>query len=137
MEIDISELRSLRAGHRGDLQVGVLPFEVRKYLRISRDRVVLSTQSIRHILTGHGDHISVDNLLLLPSILEQGMWIADRPLAFAVVWQAGENDPRYKVALKTTADHSRTYVRSFHRMKARQTRSVLRRGDLVREHWVK
>ncbi|WP_281840392.1 hypothetical protein [Sinisalibacter aestuarii] len=137
MEIQLGDLRTLRAGHRGDLQVGVLPFEVKKYSRVSRDTVVLSTQSVRHILAQHGDHIALETLLLLPSVLQQGLWISDRKMAFVVVYQDDVSGVRYKVALKMTADQSRSYVRTMHKMQHRQTRSVLKRGDLVRRHWMR
>ncbi len=63
-----AHLVELLAGRRPELEVGTLPHEVRIYLGCSRDTIFLSDQSILHIVRKHGDHISNQELKLLPKI---------------------------------------------------------------------
>ncbi|WP_159089153.1 hypothetical protein [Tateyamaria sp. Alg231-49] len=135
MEFTLDELIDLLAGRRGDLQVGVIPLEVRQHFGCSREEVFLSSESARHIIDEHGDHIGKNELLRIPEILTKGMWVADRKLACSVSFQTETPAIRLLAAIKITRNHSRMYVSTLHRAKKRQTKSKLKRGQLLRPHW--
>ena len=132
---EISDLKALRMGSRGELQVGVFPFEARKHLQTSREPIFLSTTSMRHILDAHGDHVTLELLLMLPKVLQWGMWVADRPTAFAVIYTREEDGQKFKAAVKITNDRRRGYLSSFHKVAPRKAKSILKRGNLIRPHW--
>lgn len=135
VEVSDSELVELISGKRPELQVAVLPHEAREHFRCSRDTVYLSYQSARHIIMKHGDSISNTELKLLPRILFQGVWLADkdRPTHAVVSCEVGSR--RLKAVVKVTEDRRRTYVKTLHLTAPRQTRSMFRRGNLLRPAW--
>lgn len=129
-----ADLLELAAERRPELQVGTVPYEVRKYLGCSRDTAFLSSESIKHIMLRHGDHICNEHLRLLPQILFQGLWLGDERTTHAIV-TCQVSEIRYKAVVKVTRDRSRTYVKTLHRLAKRQTRSLMNRAKVLREAW--
>lgn len=84
-EIDQVEILELAAGRGLELEVGTLPHEVRLYRGCARDTVFLSQDSMRHIIQKHGDHIGLEDLKLLPTILFAGFWLSDSRSTHAIV----------------------------------------------------
>lgn len=134
IEINDSDLVELLAGRRPELEVATLPHEVRIYLGCSRDTVFLSRESAKHILMKHGDHISNEELKLLPMLLFQGLWLADDRPTHAVL-SCEYKEIRYKSVIKVTKDRRRTYVKTLHRTAPRQTKVLMRKGTVLREAW--
>jgi hypothetical protein len=134
IEIQDSDLVELLAGKRPELEVGMLPFEVRQNFGCSRETVFLSDESIRHIVQKHGDHIGNHELKYLPQILTSGLWLADdRPThAIAICEVEGV---RYKCVVKVTVDRRRTYVKTLHRLSPRQTNGLMRKSRVIRPSW--
>lgn len=134
ISIQSSDLVDLLAGKRPEIEIATLPLEVRKYLGCSRDTVFLSSESARHIVRKHGDHISHDELRLLPRILFTGLWLGDERLTHAIS-SCVIDGVRFKAVVKVTVDRRRTYVKTLHRVSRRQTRSLLRDKKRLRESW--
>ena len=136
MPITVSKtsLVQLLGGNRPEVEIGSLPLEVRKHVGCSKDTVFLTTESARHIIGKHGNHVTLDELILLPLLLERGLWLSDRNKTHTVVCnQIGPT--RFKAVVKVTVDRTRTYVVTMHRMAPRQTKSLLKRGSVLREAW--
>lgn len=141
IEISQNDLLLLAAGRRGDLPIGHICFEARKFFGTSRDIVYLSTQSMRHIRAKHGDHVDLATLQMIPLLLQKGMWIAEKSTRknanfCGVSCKLSEATPRYFVSLKYTRDLTRAYVRTLHKSAPRQTKQKIKRGKVIRDHWV-
>ncbi|ABV91796.1 hypothetical protein Dshi_0047 [Dinoroseobacter shibae DFL 12 = DSM 16493] len=134
IEVYDEDLVELFASRRPELEVGTLPFEVRKYLGCSRDTIFLSDQSARHIIQAHGDHITNTQLKLLPKILCEGLWLSDNRATHAVV-SCNVYEVDYKTVIKVTEDRTRTYVKTLHRTSDRQKRALLRKTNVLRNRW--
>lgn len=130
-----SEFLELLAGRRPEIEVGSLPHEVRKHFQCARDTIFLTSISARHILQSHGDHIGFDQIALIPAALTKGLWIGDRPNGCAISYFEVASRQRYKGAVKITNDRTRCYLQTFHLASARQTKSILKRGNPLRPHW--
>lgn len=135
IEIVESEFIELLAGRRPEIEVGSLPLEVRKYFQCSRDTIFLTTESARHIIKKHGDHLGFGQLYLIPSALRMGLWIADRASSCAITYQEESSGQRFIGAVKITNDRTRTFLTTFHFGSDRQTKSILKRGAPLRPHW--
>lgn len=134
IEVSESDLIELLNGRRPEIEVGSFPAEVKKHLGCSRDTVFLTTPSLKHIFERHGDHVSPKEILYLPSVLLQGLWLADTRPNFVLVSGLYGNT-RYKVAIKTTEDRRRNYIATFHRIAKKQTKSLLKKGKVLRPAW--
>jgi hypothetical protein len=135
IELIESEFVELLAGRRPEIEVGTLPYEVRKYFECSRDTVFLTTFSARHIIQQHGDHIGFAQAVVIPSALTKGLWIGDRPDSCVVSFLESGSGQRYIGAIKVTKDRTRSYLTTFHFASIRQTKSLLKRGQPLRDHW--
>lgn len=134
IQVSDSDLVELLAGRRPEVEVGTLPHEVRLYLGCSRDTIYLSDQSVLHIIRKHGDHITNEELKLLPKILFTGLWLGDDRPTHAIA-SCEISGTRFKSVVKVTENRSRTYVKTLHRTATRQTRSLLRRSKILRQGW--
>ncbi|WP_368465714.1 hypothetical protein [Hoeflea sp. TYP-13] len=97
------------------------------------DLVYLSSASLEHILEKHGD-VEMLDLLVLPKLLETGLWIGDRPNTCSIAFQHPDDGNRYISAIKSAADGYEHYITTFHRCGKRQTKSLLKRGPVLRKH---
>jgi len=134
IRITETDLIELAAARRPELEVGTVPHEVRKYLGCSRDTVFLSSESLKHIIQKHGDHITHADIQLIPIILFSGVWLSDDRNTHAVATFLFEGR-RYKLVLKVTVDRRRTYVKTLHRTSPRQTKSLLSKAKRIRDGW--
>lgn len=134
IEIQKSNLVDLLGGRLIEIEVGTIPHEVRLYLGSSKDTVFLTKFSIKHIFDSHVDHIDIDELLVLPTVLTKGLWLSDKKRNFAIATcEVGQN--RYKAAVKSTIARDRIFVSTFHRLAKRQTKALMRRGQILRPAW--
>lgn len=128
------DLVELLAARRPEVEVGSMPFEVRKHFGCSRDTVFLTTDSIRHIVKKHGDHVALKELLLLPQVLAKGLWLADHRPTYSVI-TCELDGVRYKSVVKVTRDRKRSYATTFHRTARRQTKALIKKGKPLRLAW--
>jgi len=87
-----------------------------------------------HILHKHGDHVAPHHLLSISIALQRGIWLADRDRCCQVIYQAHDDAPPIKVALKAVASRKEVFVTTFHVTNARQVSRYLKGGKLLRDH---
>lgn len=116
------------------MPVGRVINQARHHLSQKTSTVLLSTDTTRHILTKHGDHMEPSSLLILPEALKSGLWIADRERACRVTFVEPKTGIRFIAALKATKNRQEVYVGTFHRAAKGQTKALLKRGNILRAH---
>jgi len=134
MALDIEGIAWLLSGNSEPISIGRIVNQARTHLSQKTSVILLSTDSTRHILTKHGDHMEASTLLLLPEALRLGLWITDRDYSCRVSFEEKETGVRYLAAVKATKDRREIYLSTFHRAQKGQTKSVLKRGTIVRNH---
>lgn len=135
ISVSLEEIAYLVAGQRPRLEVGYLPHEVCKFFGTARSTILLSTESARHILAEHGDHIEMADLTLLPKFLQEGGWINDRENHCAVIYYSPKHDWHFHAVVKVTADRKETLVISLRKSRRKAIRRTIRRGQKLRDHW--
>lgn len=99
--------------------------------------VYLSADSLNHIAEEHPDVTDFD-LLHIPLAIKYGLIIRDTNASnhLMISYLPKGEGKRFKCVLKAAAEGTEIWVSTFHRIKARQTRAMLRRGSVVRRHRV-
>lgn len=135
MALTLSDLNDLHAGYRQVIWAGEMPYAVAKQLGLRNHNVYLSRESLAHILEKHPD-VTLFTLLCLPIAIQRGLLVKERknPRVVIVSYQDPESARRYLGALKTAAQECEVWVSSFYQGRKRQTRRILQRGDLLKEH---
>jgi len=134
IEISDSDILELAAGRRPELEVGTIPYEVRKYLGCSRDTVFLSSDSMKHIVKKHGDHIGLESIKLIPKILFSGFWLTDDRSNHAIACFKF-SEIRLKAVVKVTEDRRRAYLITLYKTSRRQEKALLRKTMRIRDGW--
>lgn len=130
MGLELSQLYSLLLTTDGTIQFEHLPPRVADHLGSSLRIVYLSSRSFRHILEAHKG-ISEFDVLLLPLMIRDGLWIADHPHKACVFYRHPETDKLYKGAVKVVGSGYEVYVCSFYRCNERQIATARRRGTVL------
>jgi hypothetical protein len=136
IEFDLNDFGSLLDRSFLEKEVGTLPLEVKNYFACSRDTVYLTSETAKKIEIKHRRHLHDHELNLLPSALQKGLWIADRENACVVSYFHSPTSRRFICAVKITAARDRAFLTTFHRASKRQTAATLKRGEVIRSHWV-
>jgi hypothetical protein len=116
--------------------VCVIEEPVAKAMQAKTVAVFLSYVTLVKQCVKHPDIRAVDYSLLSDAIT-QGMVVLDKSKhrSVQICYQhPAFEDKRYRVFLKTTGTGDEIYVESLHRTRPRQTKSVLKRGKLLRNH---
>lgn len=71
------------------------------------------------------------DMLCLPEMIQQGLWIGEKDRSACVLHFHPETGRQYKGAIKAAAEGYETYITAFHRVKARQRKSILKRGAIL------
>jgi hypothetical protein len=131
---DIEELAD-ENNLRDPISVGMIPTEVAELLGIKSHAVYLSCSSLNHIQQSHPD-IDYFKLLHLPLAIERGLLVQEiaRPYILLSSYKVPNEDIRYVTALKILKAGTEIWVSSFYRVKARQTKSILRRSRILQKH---
>lgn len=97
--------------------------------------VHLSRDVLAKINREHPD-LADFTFLELPHLIRHGLWVGDRdkPLCAVASCEGAYTPSRYRVAIKRSAHGLDLWVSSFYRTKPRATRSLLKRGDVIRMH---
>ena len=135
MALIFEDIEDLRSRQRDPIRVGELPFDVATQLGLLNHGVYLSRQSYFHIISAHGD-IDDYRLLLLPQILKNGLIVQENTKRnILVVSYLDQNSGlRFVTALKIAQSNTEVWVSSMYRAKRRQTKSILRRGTVLKTH---
>ena len=134
MALDLEDIANLLAGNSAPIPIGRIVNQARSHLSQKTSVVLLSTDSTRHILTEHGDHMEPSTLLILPDALRIGLWIADRGNSCRISFEEKSTGVRYLAAIKATQNRRELYLTTFHRAQKKQTKAVLKRGKILRNH---
>jgi hypothetical protein len=134
MAFDFYQLHVLRDTANGNTPVAAIPREVSDYLGCKQTLAYFSSQSLRHALEEHSD-LDLMEFLCMPDMVRHGLWITDRKVRNkAVVIYHVPEARRYISALKVTGEGFEPYMCSFYRLRDRDYRAKLRRGDVLRPH---
>jgi hypothetical protein len=131
---DIEELAD-ENNPRDPITVGMIPTEVAEFLAIKNHPVYLSRSSLIHIQQSHPD-IDHFKLLNLPFAIDRGLLVQEvaRPYILLSSYKVPDDDIRYVTAMKILKAGTEIWVSSFYRVKARQTKSILRRSRILQNH---
>lgn len=116
------------------IQVGVI-YEVgiARAIGATTHKVLLSKETVSKQKIEHPD-LQDEDYSILPDAIRYGLVIQERvrPECLTICYNRREGE-RYMVALKG-ARSGAIFVTSFHKMRPRQIRSFLKRGDTLRNH---
>lgn len=130
------DLLDLALGLRDRIVVCELSRLIANFLTASTPQVTLSRFSLTHIRRDHRD-MTLERLMLLPVAIKDGLIIREkaRPQFLTVSYDLG--DERFIAVLKATERKHAIFVETFHRARPRQTKSLLKRGRIIRAHALK
>jgi hypothetical protein len=131
MSVTLEDLEELQMGLRGPVHVGELPYEVWTALGLVQPNVYLDREELIHSLK----HLDKFDMLRLPMCIHDGLLIQEvgKPCIMAA-YQDPYSHRRFIAALKVANEKSEIWISSFYRGKARQTRKLLRRGVILKNH---
>lgn len=135
MALILEDIEDLRSRQRDPIRIGELPFEVATQLGLFNHGVYLSHQSYYHIIKAHRD-IDDYKLLLLPQILKNGLIVQENAKRNVLVISYFDQSSglRYVTALKIAQSNTEVWVSSMYRAKRRQTKRILQRGTILKNH---
>ena len=135
MALTLEDIRDLSSRQRDPIRVGELPFEVAIKIGLSNHGVYLSRQSYQHIIDAHGD-IDDYKLLLLPQMLKNGLIVQENAKQNVIIISYLDMSLglRYVAALKIVQSNTEVWVSSMYRAKKRQTKSLILRGTILKNH---
>lgn len=135
MSLTLEDIRALENRWRDPVVVGDLPYEVCELLQLGTTAVYLSLVSLLHIRDEHPDMDDI-TLLRLPFALRNGLIVQETKKSNHLLccYQPSETEKRFIAALKIAKPAREVYVSSFYRGRERQTRSILKRGKVLKTH---
>jgi len=133
MQLSLENIARLLSGS-DSIPAGRLINQARRHISQKTNTVLLSSDTTRHILTKHGDHVEPSTLLLLPDALKNGLWIADRERSCRITYVEPRTGIRFLIAIKATKNRQEVYVGTLHRCAKGQTKALLKRGNILRPH---
>jgi hypothetical protein len=133
---DLDTLYRVRDGHLDPAVVGYLASEGKSYLRAHwAAQVYLSRASLQKNIRKHPD-VSMLEYLRLPIVIADGLIVTDRrePNCVVAVYNIPNSKVRYKAIVKCAAGGYDLWVTTFHRLKPRQTKALLKGGQILKTH---
>ena len=133
MALELSQLHRLLQNPVGSTVAGVLPASVAQHFGCTLGIAYLSSKSRKHIVTDHAD-IQLLDVLHMPDMISNGLWIADRPNSACVVYSPPDTtNLHYASGLKVVGGGFEPYMCSFYRIGTRQITAKRRRGLILQE----
>lgn len=135
MPIERSQVHRLRQGRDGTLFVGTLARAGVEFLRAKTVSVLISKDGLLHIDKQHDDITDFD-VITMSFGLQRGLFIGDRsqPTHLIISYIYPDNSVRYKIVVKSALNGSELWISTFHRLRPRQTRTLLKRGLVIKPH---
>ena len=135
--MDIDHLRALLSGERREpIVVGAIhrPDLVRMIGAPEIYAVLLSRETIVKQHRQHPD-IGLDEYSIAPNVLRFGLvlWLPEWPRQLTFCYEE-HSGLRYRLFVKSTTRGHQLYITSFHRTRPRQTRALLARAKILRNH---
>ena len=134
MTIELSRIFSLRKGWSKLEIVGPLHDAGSSYLKSNTGLVALSHERLLHI-DKHGGFSDFE-IITIPFGLMNGLIIGDdkNPKHLIISYLYPDNNVRYKTVIKSANNCSELWICTFHRLRPRQTRDLLKRGPIIKRH---
>lgn len=113
-----------------------LPQDICARVGAQTTTVRLSRVSLMHIIGDHRD-VDVSQLMMMPKAIQWGLLVDDRERPCRII--SSYQDPytsarRYIAVMKITRNRNEIWVSTFHRSKARQTKRLLEKGQILKNH---
>lgn len=135
MALTLADLNDLKSGYRKSIWVGEVPYDVAKRLSLKSHSVYLNRTALEHI---NKDHPDVDFYMLLdiPFAIRRGLLVRERakPNVFLSCHQSIGLKRRMIVAMKIFENGAEIWVSSYYKSRDRQTKSILARGTVLKNH---
>lgn len=133
--ITLNDLTNLALGVTDRLEVGRLDPLTANLIGATTPIVFLSRESLQHIRHRH-PVLTAEEYLLLPAVIRNGLIIKEtrRPTHIVISFQGAEEIRRYITVIKVTRGGHELYVKTLHRARERQTKALLTRGRILRNH---
>ena len=108
--------------------------KITELVGVSHTEVKLTKHRLNHIIDGHVD-VKAKDLMFLPDAITRGLIIQEHlnPPSINICYQHPVIEKRrYKVNIRCIGGE--LLIMSFHKTRKRQTRSLLKRGKILRRH---
>src|SRR5580704_1667444 len=132
MAFTLSDLQCLRSGRLANHLIGQIPPKVLSALGWNMPWVYLSSESCIHIFEKHHDLQEFD-VLALPAVINRGLLIRETDRPRYLVASYLHERTRYIATMKR-ASSCEIWITTFHRSKPKQTKALLKRGEVLRAH---
>ena len=133
MPLELSQMYGLLQNPKGSVVAGRMPVAVARHFGCSLGIVYLSSRSLNHIII-EKRHCEIIDLLVLPEMLDRGIWIADRENAACVAFHPPDTFSTLFCAVKIVGGGFEPYLSSFYPGKSRQIEAKRQRGMVLQEH---
>ena len=135
--MDLNDLLRLLESRTGPaVVVCEMEIFIARLLGANTTEVMISKETVIKQAEHHPD-IKAEHYEMLPDAVTRGLLVHEHtgPGRFTICYEnMTAPGKRFKVTGKCTKDGKEIYVTGFHRVKKRYTRSVLRRGTVLRWH---
>jgi hypothetical protein len=134
MTLELSRVLVLRKGWSRLESVGPLHNKGVAYLNSRTSVVNISHEGILHI-DEHGGFTDFE-IITIPFGLMNCLFIGDlqEPNRLIISYLYPDNNTRYKTVVKSANNGAELWVCTFHRMRKRQTKTLLKRGPIIKMH---
>jgi hypothetical protein len=135
MTLTLENFQQIRSGAQSPFWVGNLSHELIQKLGWVTPCVYFSKETLAHINEKHPD-ISDFDMLHIPLALKNGLVLKENSADNRVIiaYQPELQESRFRLVLKSTMRNTEIWISSFHRMKRRQTKSMLSRTTILQTH---
>lgn len=135
MSLTLADINDLKQRYRNPIHVGSIPYAVAKHLELKNSNVYLSLKSYKHIQEDHPD-ISDYDLLMIPLAIQYGLLVTEykKPNIIMCSYFDPNIGKRYIISVKFAANKTEVWVCSMYRAKLRQTRTLLKKGEILKTH---
>ena len=135
MSLELSQITALRRNCMTSAVVGPLAAQGVIFLQSNNPLVSITGERIAHIDASH-QGISDVELLSMSYGLRHGLFIADsrKPDCLIVNYLEPGGIRRFKMAIKAVRHLNELWISTFHRLRPRQTKALLRRGVIIKKH---
>jgi hypothetical protein len=135
MSFTLADINDLKQGYRNPIHVGNIPYAVSKHLELNNSNVYLSLDSYKHIQKKHFD-VSDYDLLMMPMAIQYGLLVSDykKPNIIMCSYFDPNIGKRYIISVKIAANKTEIWALSMYRSRQRQTRALLKKGEILKAH---
>src|SRR5262245_25601767 len=132
--LTLAALNLLYHGGTGRQLVGKLSPAMASLLNVRTLLIYINAATLRHIIDEKPRQIEISDVLLLTRMISDGWLVREtsRRNSFVISYQSPKR--QLKAAFKIAAGGEEIWVSTLHQSNARQTRALLKRGTVIRNH---